>query len=545
MCQVDDGELYMRNDSARVRKTESRSECVKCASTDVVIPHGGHAALCRVCFLGNVNHKFRATVAKSQAFRQGESVLIAYSGGVTSGAMLAMVAEGVKEETKKKLRFRPGAILHVDESAALDFATEDESLIEKDSASSEWIESIVGNARMIFGANDDHVVTKLPHFYFAPLENAMAIEDTIDVSGEPDAVSTVERTVPSTYGDSFVNVNQFGGADLFLQSRRSTATQENRRRLKRFLGNLKSPTSRIRAIALLRRKLMSRIGRMLGYHHLMEGVSAPRVAIEIMTDLALGRGTQIPRDVGLIDDRFKSSDGVSIVRPLREFSEKEIVVYSSLTKVPTLVAANLETGTPASSSIQRATEDFILGLQADFSSTVSTVCKTGEKLSGSQKKQESDEAVEMNDRCSLCNTILDVPEASSMDELLLSQLSPPLLGSIQTESPSSRATAARALDVTTVISRASFRETSSSAPISKAPCDSLSMAEIIRRGLCYSCRLISREMSESEKSRTDFKDFDVRGKFEHLPSFLVKDAITRNNRDTMKDKIKCYLLADP
>ena len=66
MCQVDDGDLFMRKDAPRVRKTESRDECVKCSSADVVIPHGGHAALCRACFLGNVNHKFRATVAKSQ-----------------------------------------------------------------------------------------------------------------------------------------------------------------------------------------------------------------------------------------------------------------------------------------------------------------------------------------------------------------------------------------------------------------------------------------------------------------------------------------------
>ena len=47
---------------------------------------------------------------------------------------------------------------------------------------------------------------------------------------------------------------------------------------------------------------------------------------------------------------------------------------------------NMETGASPLTSIQRATEHFILGLQADFSSTVSTVCKTGEKLAGNQLK---------------------------------------------------------------------------------------------------------------------------------------------------------------
>ena len=65
----------------------------------------------------------------------------------------------------------------------------------------------------------------------------------------------------------------------------------------------------------------------------MEGVSSSCVAIEIMTDLALGRGTQIPKDVGLVDDRFHSSDGVTVVRPLREFSNKEIVVYNKYADV--------------------------------------------------------------------------------------------------------------------------------------------------------------------------------------------------------------------
>ena len=64
------------------------------------------------------------------------------------------------------------------------------------------------------------------------------------------------------------------------------------------------------------------------YVHVMEGVSASRVAIDIMTDLALGRGTQIPKDVGLLDDRFQAHERLTIVSPLREFSNKEIVVFN-------------------------------------------------------------------------------------------------------------------------------------------------------------------------------------------------------------------------
>ena len=54
-----------------------------------------------------------------QALRQGEHVILAYSGGVASGAMLALVAEGVREGTTKKLRFRPGAFIHIDETSLM------------------------------------------------------------------------------------------------------------------------------------------------------------------------------------------------------------------------------------------------------------------------------------------------------------------------------------------------------------------------------------------------------------------------------------------
>jgi len=537
MCQVDDGDLFMRKDAPRVRKTESRDECVKCSSADVVIPHGGHAALCRACFLGNVNHKFRATVAKSQALRQGEHVLLAYSGGVASGAMLALVAEGVREGTTKKLRFRPGAIIHIDETSLM---TTNDSLEENVVRRKELVESLRRHCLSIFGGDasaettstDSSNTNRCPPLYVAPLENAMSIgEEVAKDASDANAIAGVH----------LVNINGSSGVENYADLIRNDATRDNKIRLEAFLKNLKTTTSKIRAAQLLRRKLIGRVARSMEYAHVMEGVSASRVAIDIMTDLALGRGTQIPKDVGLLDDRFHASEGVTIVRPLREFSNKEIVVFNGLSKVPSVVPENLETGTSPLSSIQRATEHFILGLQTDFSSTVSTVCKTGEKLAGNQLKKIDTAKNDSIERCCLCNTVLDVVETPLNDAELLRQITSPSLKANDIKG-GSYATAARALDVTTVISRASSgaevertNDESSSAP---------SVHETISRALCYSCRLISRECENSDKQNDTHASVKDLSNLKHLPSFVVQEALRKESQNVLRNQIKDFLLDD-
>lgn len=558
MCQVDDGDLYMRKDAPRVRKTESRGECVKCSSTDVVIPHGGHAALCRVCFLGNVNHKFRATVAKSQALRQGETVLMAYSGGVSSGAMLSLVAEGVREGTAKKLRFRPGAIVYVDESAAMSGSSSglDADATEENSRR-EILESLSRHCRTIFaqesvdggGGEVEKPPPYSPSLFVAPLENAMAI-------GEHGRSYDMNTSSPSSIVESpnehssklFVDVmGESLGIDAYLDLKRDEQTIQSRRRLSTFLTSLRSATSRIRTVQLLRRKLISRIAKLHGYVHVMEGVSSSRVAIEIMTDLALGRGTQIPKDVGLVDDRFLSSDGVTVVRPLREFSNKEIVVYNNLAKVPTLVMTNMETGASPLTSIQRATEHFILGLQADFSSTVSTVCKTGEKLAGNQLKGRSSASEEGAERCCLCSTTLDVAESPLDDAELLRQITSPSLDGSNSGNGNLLATAARALDVTTVISRASSH---AEVPPSEINGDltQRKFESAISRALCYSCRLICRETNErGSKGIKTTESHEVPSAsscLDNLPSFVIEGAQQKDNQHILRNKIKDFLLDD-
>ena len=199
-------------------------------------------------------------------------MLLAYSGGVASGAMLSLVAEGVREGTAKKLRFRPGAIVYVDESSATSVSSSglDDDAAEENSRRV-ILESLSRHCRTIFGQEsvDGGEVEKpapySPSLFVAPLENAMAIGEhgRSDDMNSSSPSSIVEPNSP--FFKLFADVMEKSlGVDAYLALKRDKKTIQNRRRLSTFLTSLRSATSKIRAVQLLRRKLISRIAKLHG-----------------------------------------------------------------------------------------------------------------------------------------------------------------------------------------------------------------------------------------------------------------------------------------
>ena len=60
------------------------------------------------------SHKFRSTLGKARAVKVNEMVLLAYSGGLSSGAMVRLVCQAQDEGlAQKKLVFKP-SLLYID-----------------------------------------------------------------------------------------------------------------------------------------------------------------------------------------------------------------------------------------------------------------------------------------------------------------------------------------------------------------------------------------------------------------------------------------------
>ncbi|GBN34888.1 Cytoplasmic tRNA 2-thiolation protein 2 [Araneus ventricosus] len=174
-----------------------------------------------------------------------------------------------------------------------------------------------------------------------------------------------------------------------------------------------SLSAKIDFIKHIRLLLITNIASRCGFKHVFVGDTSCSLAENLLTDINLGRGSQISADTNFYDTRFK----VPVCRPLREFLNKEVALYLHLHNCSYTVLPDLLTKTDTKSSIQRLTESFITNLQEDFPATVFTIFRTGGKLS----KQDGMLGSQL---CFLCMSKLDNIEpdpCSALEALKLSE----------------------------------------------------------------------------------------------------------------------------
>ncbi|KAM6250564.1 cytoplasmic tRNA 2-thiolation protein 2 isoform 2-T2 [Spheniscus humboldti] len=468
MCEAagDDGGCGADAAPARRRRAPALSHprpCVKCGqgSAALVIRLGD--AFCRGCFREYFVHKFRAMLGKNRVIFPGEKVLLALSGGPASSAMLRQVQEGLSRETAKRLRFVPG-LIYVDEGA-----------VRGQSAAQR--EQSLARMKTLLQA------TGFP-YHLAHLEQALELPASIlrpglGGSGEPgpsykEAVEGfIQQQRQEGDGDGGTSLPGLGtrdtpaGPPAAPHLPAAAQTQE----LLRLFEAVETPTAREELLQMLRTHLILQTARTRGYAKVMTGESCTRVAVKLLTNLALGRGAFLAVDTGFVDNRHGD---VMVVRPMREYMAKEIVFYNHFFDVPTVIAPPLPTKRREKPSIHRLMERFLLGLQEDFPSTISTVYRTGEKLSPAPAKASSE-----SQRCLLCLCALDI---AGEEELALE---PTLI----TEEPEPAGDGAE--------SRAAF------IPL-----------------LCYSCRLTFKEL----------------GPLATLPPYVRAEAQRRIRRAQMKQQ---------
>ncbi|XP_028019877.2 cytoplasmic tRNA 2-thiolation protein 2 isoform X5 [Balaenoptera acutorostrata] len=132
------------------------------------------------------------------------------------------------------------------------------------------------------------------------------------------------------------------------------------------------------------------------------------VALEELSGDADGQGGASADTAGFSDERHGD---VVVVRPMREHTLKEVAFYNRLFAVPSVFTPAVDTKAPEKASIHRLMEAFILRLQAQFPSTVSTVYRTSEKLV--KAPRDGCAAGTPGPRCLLCMCVLDVDTADS------------------------------------------------------------------------------------------------------------------------------------
>ncbi|NXH86844.1 CTU2 protein, partial [Edolisoma coerulescens] len=342
------------------------------------------------CFREYFVHKFRAMLGKNRVIFPGEKVLLAVSGGPASSAMVRQVQEGLSREAAKRLRFIPG-LVYVEEGAVR-------------GQSLEQREQTLAQMETLLQA------TGFP-YHLIHLEEALQLPPSILQPGP-------ERSSPSgpSYKeavDSFIQQQQrqdgHSGTSLPGHSTQDTpagspATPRlpdaaQSRELLRAFEAAATATAREELLQMLRTHLIVQTARDRGYTKAMMGESLTRVAVKLLTNLSLGRGAFLAVDTGFTDQRHGD---VMVVRPMRDYTAKEIAFYNHFFSVPTVVVPPLFTKRREKPSIHQLVERFLLGLQEEFPSTISTVYRYGEKLSPEPAKASSE-----SQRCLLCLCGLD------------------------------------------------------------------------------------------------------------------------------------------
>ena len=138
-------------------------------------------------------------------------------------------------------------------------------------------------------------------------------------------------------------------------------------------------------IWIIKNKIFFQVAKQSSCTKIYTAENATRTAIKIIELTSKGRGYSLPFEIGRNDlHSLDAQHPVSLIRPLIEHSAKEVAYYcylNGLLSVPAFIRYPFAMN--RKQSLRSVTENFIVSLEKDYSSTVSTVSKTASKFTTS------------------------------------------------------------------------------------------------------------------------------------------------------------------
>ncbi|XP_029669813.1 cytoplasmic tRNA 2-thiolation protein 2-A [Formica exsecta] len=460
MCSLNDCIYDSNNEEINKNAKDSLTNitlCRKCRRENIDVLLIGQSGYCKTCFLTITNHKFRAALGKSKIIHHGDSILVDHSGELNSTVLLHLIKSGMSESAHKKIIFKT-IVLYIDDGAIMGRTIDERKILQYKIAKE--IEDSGFNG------------------YVISLHQVLSKEDTLEVK-------------PIDCREIY---------------------HEHEDHLHTILDNLPDNTSRIDLLNQLRRRLLVSTAQKLGCNKIFVADSAIDIATKALGDICLGRGAQLSLLANFCDARCD----IKILKPLRNFTQQELVYYSQHYKIKSVKLKESNVTAPAT-SIQALAHNFTTGLESQFSGTVSTIFRTAEKISPRINAQQNAE-----DNCVLCDAKLDA--TSSSDQI----------------------SAVRAIEISRLISSNIETRTSSNKEKEESNSTILCLddkiycndntecgckkrkitAEDVWRYLCYSCRLI-------------FRNSDI---LSTLPMPLLSAIQQRLALKSMREEINDFLL---
>lgn len=358
MCSIveddfgDDGGAHVMTEEIQQNDEFPINEiCKKCNLEQIVVKLNNKEAQCKECFLTYVRHKFRASLGSTKIVRRSSNVLVLFDGSAESVVLLDMLKYALSGETFKRLHFNT-SVVYVDEMFLFDFTEE------------ERLEKFA------------EVKKCLNEFGFKTFYSS--------ISGTGDVTEIEESSFDDKSDAAFLKV----------------------------LKSFKSLTQRQDFISQHKNNLLRKIAQKIDYNFVFLSEIGPDLAKTLLTQISLGRGSSSYLELAFCDDR--TSD-VKLIRPIRDLNENEIKNYLKLNNLSSVSLKSYGEDDGEFNSIQNLTARFVNGLQTNFPSTVSTIFRTGDKMTF--KSNDS-----VDSKCSFCKTDVDFNGSQTLFAIEFSRL---------------------------------------------------------------------------------------------------------------------------
>ncbi|KAI0690170.1 hypothetical protein BC835DRAFT_1365863 [Cytidiella melzeri] len=358
----------------RRHKYDKSKMCIKCKErTGNIVAR--HTVYCRECFTSFFTFKFRRALEpyvnakpdgpRRRALVPTGNLMIGYSGGLGSAVLLDLVyrhyvhpdpsivtSEGGKDHPRSQRIWEKVTVCHVEGSDA-----------------SPGTKERVDEIRGIVGHLDD--------VEFLPLRLQDAFDHTWWEKVELDASHCA-------FGADFSNELLQIKPQLCTNVPPLTALQD-------YLASLPTATALPTAIHTLVRILLQYTAFSIGCSHLLLGTSLTSLAISLISGISQGAGFHVREEAQeeWFPDLFQigansnaqmtNKPSVRIIRPLREIGTKECAIWAWWMQL-SIVGREKWQWPGAKPGLGRLTKDFIMGLEKDYPSTVSTIVRTCGKL---------------------------------------------------------------------------------------------------------------------------------------------------------------------
>ncbi|KAF8349145.1 hypothetical protein F5887DRAFT_1243197 [Amanita rubescens] len=356
-------------------KFDKSKTCVKCKENrgNVVVRH---AVFCKACFFPFVTAKFKraldpfinekADASRRKVLKASGNLLLGFSGGIGSTILLDLINQhymapaamtingkpkGGKDHPRNDQVWRNVYVCYVETCAAFPEDAKDRT------------EDI------------RKVVEQYENAEFIPLR----LEDAFDHDW------WTRHGENTQFSDIALDMSN---EDLPLTSRSSIQSLPPSEALRLYLSSLPTQTAFATTIQTLIRRLLLQTAHSTGSSHLLLGTSSTSLSIAHISSIAQGGGFVVREEA---QEEWTPAAHTSlerkkirVIRPLRDVGMKECGVWVWWRALHVVGRDRHSSG---KQGIGALTRDFIIGLEADYPSTVSAIARTCAKV---EPKEESE-----------------------------------------------------------------------------------------------------------------------------------------------------------